>query len=200
MAAEAAPVALLLPDPRNEVLHKAVDRNTDRALFVTKRALHVHARRGVPCCMPLHDKGSYINRLHVLTYTHLPNEASRRAVHCCLVEELLRELLLLGWEAGAFGGGGGGWPAAFAALERDDIKKAHHTPAGSGGLRGTALVLRDTRVGRSDLCALEALPLRREVRGTGYPTGWTLLSPNSMHPTEVKPGNGMLDVVKLATL
>lgn len=120
VAAEAAPVALLLPDPRNE--------------------------------------------------------ASRRAVHCRLVEELLRELLLLGWEAGAFGGGGGGWPAAFAALERDDIIKAHHTPAGSGGLRGAALVLRDTRVGRSHLCALEALPLRREVRGTGYPTGWTLLS------------------------
>ena len=66
--------------------------------------------------------------------------------------------------------------AAFAALERDDIIKAHHTPAGSGGLRGAALVLRDTRVGRSHLCALEALPLRREVRGTGYPTGWTLLS------------------------
>ena len=135
--------------------------------------------------------------MHVLTYTHVPNEASRRAVHCRLVEELLRELLLLGWEAGTFACGGGGWPAAFAALERDDIKKAHHTPVGSGGLRGTALVLRDTRVGRSHLCPLEALPLRREVIA-GYPTGWTLLATNSMHPTERNPG--MLDVVKLATL
>ena len=146
VAAEAAPVALLLPDPRNE--------------------------------------------------------ASRRAVHCRLLEELLRELLLLGWEAGVFGGGGGGWPAAFAALERDDIKKARHSPARSGGLSGTALVLRDARVGRSHLCALEALPLRREECGTGYPTGWALVSAKerqyAVHPTEeAKPG--MLDVVKLAT-
>ena len=131
-----------------------------------------------------------------MVHTHLPNEASRRAVHCRLVEEVLRELLLLGWEAGVFGGGGGGWPAAFAALERDDIIKVHHTPAGGGGLRGAALVLRDARVGRSDLCALEALPLRHEVRGTGYPT-WTLLSTSSAR--EVKKPS-MLDVVKLATL
>ena len=51
-------------------------------------------------------------------------EPTGRAVHCRLLLELLRELLIVG-------AGAGGWPASLAALAREDVKTlryALHTP------------------------------------------------------------------------
>jgi len=155
-----------------------------------------------PCLPPLPVAPRTSNSTPVAMLLPDPrNEASRRAVHCRLLVEMLRDLLLLGWGAGAFGCGSGGWPTAFAALERDYVKKAHHAPAGGDDLHGAALVLTNARVGHADLCALEAVPLRRDVRGTGYPMGWTLLANSKcMHPEQVAHRSSMLDVVKLAPL
>ena len=150
---DAAPVALLLPDPRNEPTQHAVHGRL--VLELLRELLLLGWGRQVG------NAGPRIGSAETPACTQGPARVPGRPDHGRIAPDRRtgRSPLLHRW-GGWPAGWQGGWPAAFAAVEREELKKVHWW---SRGMCCTAvLVLRGHVVAHEDLCAPEVRPPQYE--------------------------------------